>query len=256
MPHNAYFKPPTTMGGLFVPTPAFIRRLDLDASQSLNGEDGGVWTPRKPIIVGGNGISIGGAGGFSGGIATAARSRAGALVLGDSDWPSFAARSRVVVFPILDDLYADRDVNQLTTTGLLTTYDQGTSGSFKAGAVDLATICFLDMKKFPIGATIDNVVVRFRVGTKPAAVPTLPIAVLTDETYLNDDNGSIPAPGTAAVYYNNGLPQSITITPVNNPTVVPGKTYSIKISDQAHTSNIYHSIAVTFTNILDMRPGL
>lgn len=252
MSHNARIYTQGLLTTKFVPTPRFLRQLDLDTSQSVNGDDGGLWAPTKPIIVGGSGVAISTAGGFTGGVRTGSRAAAGALRLGDNDWPTFAARTRSVVFPIIDDLWAFADVNQETASN---TYDQATPGSFKASSTALFTQNLLDRKKLPVGATIDSVTLRFRVGLKPTAVPgTLPRLYFVSDALVDD--AFLPAPGTAAVYYNDGLPQSLQIIPVNNVSVVAGQNYVAQIVDGSLTSNIFHSITIAFSNIVDMRPGL
>ena len=44
-----------------VPTPSLIHNWDQTSSESIDGDNGGTWTPAKPIIVGGSGIALSGA---------------------------------------------------------------------------------------------------------------------------------------------------------------------------------------------------
>lgn len=235
-----------------VPTPALLRRLDKVASQGVNGDEGGLWAPKTPIVIGGAGVSVGSAGGFTGGIATTPRAAPGALILGDSDWPKFSAgRTRTVLFPVEDVFSAGVDYNSAP----LQTYTQGVPGAFGQSATSLTFAVPLDIKKFPIGATIASVTMRFSVGTRPTAVPgSLPDIFLLSNA-LSDD-AFLPTPANVDAYFNAGRPQDLQVVPVNNTTVVAGSPYWVVLFDPTLTSNRFHSIAIAFTNILDMRPGL
>ena len=113
----------------------------------------------------------------------------------------------------------------------------------------------LDLKRFPVGATIASLELRFRVGKKPATVPTsLPSFYFASQAA--SEHQFLPTPANVAAYFNDGLPQSITLNPVTLTTVLPNVDYVFQISDGSATDNTYHSLAITFTNILDMRPGL
>lgn len=233
----------------FVPTPSFLRRLDQAASESLNGDGGGLWSPSAPIIIGGAGAALSSLGGFTGGIATGQRSLPGALLLGDGDYPTFSTpRTRTVVFPICDFLNTFVDANNATSI-----YDQSTSGALLSTGSNCLLNVRLDSKRFPVGATIASVTLRFTVGAKPAAVPgTLQEIQFFSE--LVHDDATLTAANVDA-YFNAGRPQNLQVVPVNNATVTAGHCYYLLISDQTNTLCRFHSIAIAFTNLVDMRPG-
>lgn len=255
MAHNRLPYRPALLGARFVPTPQMLRKLFTVAAESINGDEGGLWAPETPIIIGGSGVTISDKGGFTGGLATGRTAPPGALVLGDNDWPTFSAnRTRSVVFPLADTRFAYLDTTQSTDPS---EFDHSVPGSVVAGTgPTFQAVWPLDVRKFPVGATIASVVLRWRVRDKPTAVPgSLPTLSFISIPAALTDTQALPAPGTVAAYYNDGLPQSLTLTPVNNATVGTGQTYFAVISDGSNNVNIYHSIVVSFTGIANMRPG-
>src|SRR3954471_23796930 len=110
--HNDRLYRGVPFGNPTVPSPALLRRLDEIAAQGINGDEGGLWTPSTKLVIGGSGVQISNAGGFTGGVATGSRAPARALVLGDSDWPTYSTpRTRTVLFHIQDVYAANADYN-------------------------------------------------------------------------------------------------------------------------------------------------
>lgn len=256
MSHNKkIITPGGTVFLTLVLTPAVLRELDETASESIDGDNGGTWNPTSPIIIGGAGVNLPSLGVFGGGLTTGSNAPAGSLILGDSDYPTFSvARTRNVLFHIGDVLGEHLDANLLTTMGM---YDQSVPGSFRYNGTSTHNDIYLpfDITKFPPGATISSVTARFRVGARPSSVPgTLPL--ISFGSIAGVDTASLAAPGTVDVYYNNGLPQNLQVVPATNSVAIAGRPYYLNIEDMANTGNIYHSVIVEFTNILDMRPGL
>jgi hypothetical protein len=231
-------------------TPGFVRHLDKDSSQSINGDEGGVWTPDKPIVIGGAGVLIEDAGGFAGGVTTGTSRGAtgGALVLGDDDWPEHAARTRTVLFPVVDRLGARLDYTDWVTSV--------EPGALKLGAVSgISLVIDIDGRRLPAGATIASVTLRFSVGDKPTAVPgSLPTLQL--KTGALTDSATLPTPATVDDYFADGRPQSLVVVPVNIPTVVAGEPLQVWYLDSSMTRNVLHSLAFELSGITDMRPGL
>ncbi len=111
--HNDAIAP----GGIWtdesVPTASRLDKLDQRASESLNGTDGGTWSPDKPIYIGGSGVAVRGDGsGFFGEVRTG-RGAVG-LVLGNNDYPVFTTpRTRKYTIPASVSLSPDHTFKYL-----------------------------------------------------------------------------------------------------------------------------------------------
>lgn len=120
MPHNDYsfrdvFGSPN---GPIVPTPGILRRLDQQASQSLNGDAGGTWSPFNPIIIGGAGLQANNYWRVRGGVQTGPRAASGgSIIIGNGAWPAYtdpggtslSPRTFTRVLP-LRDFYVSQDL--------------------------------------------------------------------------------------------------------------------------------------------------
>lgn len=259
--HNIRFFDPLLLSPKFVPEPSIFKCFDQLASEGINWDEGGLWEPETPIIIGGSGVTIANTGGFTGGVKTGARAPDGAMLLADNDWPRFSSpRTRTVLFPIGDYANSDRDRNEPTvgTSFIESAYDQSVPGSVKANTNDQADLLIvLDPKKFIPDATIVSVTVRFSVGIKPASIPaSLPNILFSDAISLVDDSAVLPTPANVNAYYNGGLPQDFVLPIVNNATVTVGKNYFINLNDRSATRNVFHSISIAFSNMNELRPGL
>lgn len=175
MPHNDYVFLADQVSGISVPTPDQLRNLDLLASQSIDGDNGGIYTPANRIIIGGAGVSL--PGGQIVGVATGPNAKAGgALILGDNDYPSFtAARTRTTVFA-LRDFFSGYDFATVGATGYM--YDESVPGSLQFTGAPGSTgdaLVPLPSHRFQPGGTLSTFKLTLQVGFKPAAVPnTMP----------------------------------------------------------------------------------
>lgn len=58
MAHNDFINPSGTWAPLSLLSPAQMAKLDLRQYQTVNGDSGGVWAPRTPITIGGQGVFV------------------------------------------------------------------------------------------------------------------------------------------------------------------------------------------------------
>lgn len=156
-----------------VPSPSALRLLDQQASESLNGDAGGTWSPASPIVIGtaaanALAVSIDTYGEFTGGITTGYASAG--LTLGDNDYPVLVTpRSYTFTIPVRD-LYT-RIENAFTTVK----YDESIPGTTQMLVKDGTAgrlIMQIPSFRFPTGATISQIDLSFRTGFKPTAIPT------------------------------------------------------------------------------------
>lgn len=254
MSHNERFYRPSILSPMWVPSPYQIRNLDQQTSESVDGDHGGLWNPFSQIAIGGAGVNLSTAGGFTGGVTTKKYASGGALRLGNNDYPVHVTpKTRKIYFPIRDTFYSGLDVNVAPSGG---SYDQSIPGVFQHTATPqfLITSMALLTRFFPIGVTISEVRLRFKVGTKPASVPaSLPSFIFA--TQSTSEQKFLPTPGTVAAYYNAGLPQDIVLVPATL-TTVTNADYFFQLSDNSGTLNTYISLSVTISNIVNMLPGL
>lgn len=254
MAHNDRFFRPSILAPTWVPTPHQVRILDQQTSESVNGDAGGTWNSTNPVIIGGAGVQIADAGGFTGGVTTKKYAPDGALLLGDNDYPvHLAPKTRTVLFPIRDSYFAFTDISKFPQEA----YDQSVPGAFRSAYTPqyFLTNQILENRYFPMGATISELRLRFAVGVKPAAVPVnLPRFYFS--TSAASENVFLPLPPSVNAYYNDGLPQDIVMVPAVI-TTVTAEDYYFSISQfTPGEMSVFYSVAITFTNIVDMRPGL
>jgi len=160
MPHNDYVMPSGKWAT--VVSPQMLARLDASAAESINGDEGGLWSPKTPIAIGGAGVALTSGGSkLSGGVRT---SRGGRLVLPSSTYPSFAMpRSREVTLSLRSMRATDEPES-----------DGKNDYAGKLGALVLkGTVAGLVIPSSVLhqGATLASIRLRFRVGLAPASVP-------------------------------------------------------------------------------------
>lgn len=98
--HNTYARRPALWSDYSVPTARDLGVWDTWQYRALNGDDGGTWDPKTPIIIGGAGVLLSGAGQqLVGGVTTATGGR---LQHGSDDYVELgAARTRTEVLGLL-----------------------------------------------------------------------------------------------------------------------------------------------------------
>lgn len=193
MPHN---KNPIDRGTVVdgsVPTSSGVRSLDQQASESLNGDEGGIWAPSAPIIIGGSGVSIDDYGEF--GVVTTGKNAVG-LVLGDNDFPMLTtSRSRTILVPIRDTF--TRVESPIGAGSGISSYDEGNPGVTQSLTSGLGQRLVVPLPSYRLvnGATIDSVMLTFKIGTKPVTLPTqflgfrvvrIPLSGIYTNTATND----------------------------------------------------------------------
>jgi hypothetical protein len=99
MSHNVFSRRPNLWTSATVINARDLSLWDLNQFKGVDGDNGGTWTPKMPIGIGGAGVQLSDNSFLSGGFQTALGGRA---VLGASDFPIFSAssRTRTVRFPL------------------------------------------------------------------------------------------------------------------------------------------------------------
>lgn len=250
-----------------VPTARDMRALDLAASKTIDGDNGGTWAPTKPIIVGGAGLKLnagafGNANSIEGGVVT---SSGGRLVLADNDFPLVSpSRTRSIVVPLQTMRFDEVNAYQVEiAAGALggITFPYGSTGGFFP---QLA----IPSRSFHRGATLLSASLSFRVGFRHSTVPaTMPAFRLTrtertrntltgGEDFLAAGFKALAVPGTADLYYAGGNAQTITMTCDQNNTALDPATYTYLLlirPEPTGLNDIFHSLTLNFSAIADLR---
>ncbi len=269
----------------FVLTPAALRKLDQFSSELVNGDEGGEWSPAKPLVIGPHGtptIILDTAGSvLSGDVETVKGNsldsslEAPGLVLQGGAVPTFATpRSRSVSVGF--SAFVERSLSATTATdfpfyeldpvtlGAKSIVDNG----FGFGnIVDYVLSVPLPFRAQHRGATIDSVDFRMIVGGRIYALPgTMPryriIRVTGDTTVLLHSNaGGYDASGwfvdpaaTIGDYLNNGQPRTLSFVPdQNNAALDPSTGFYVVQARLATLGSIMLSATVNLSAIADMQ---
>lgn len=230
MAHNVKVWPAGLTDGVSKIPHGDLESIDTNQSKSVNGDDGGTWSPAAPVIVTGQGIWP---------------------TLTAAQWPNFLADAgskrtfirRAALTP----------VSRLFVGGLIT------SGAIVQGQA-AGTVC-TTLLQLPHNATLTQVKAYIAVASShlPAGFPTMSIqrlnastGVLTDTCNAADPIGFSPVPGTAAAWFAGGAIQSWTYT-CNQKNVVDRTLYHflLGIVDESGAGslpgNLYYGYEATFT---------
>lgn len=246
----------------FAPTPAILRKLDQFSSELVNGEEGGSWSPRAPIVIGPSGsptITLNGATNLlSGDVETVKGNRLDTsldatpgLVLTGGAVPTLASpltrsvavpftgwrESYVVAGFVLGNLASGLAGYELDPIALcptaLSTIDLYVYGNKIIVSVPLP---FRAMHR---NATITSVAVRVRIAGQLRSLPTLMPSIRVvrvrgnTQVALHSNGGGYDADGwlvdtsaTVSAYTNSGEAKTYTYTPNQNNTAIdPSQDY-------------------------------
>lgn len=204
MSHNDFVMPSGVWANEHVPGASDYYRWDVSQSKLINGDTGGSWAPARPIIIGGAGAQFTSPGtGFTGGVRT---QTGGRLTLGAYDIIQLVPpRPRKILMDLVasnPQLVAAFLGNLVSPSGhnykyLRDAYFPLSPVGPQAGLVPLDLLPSsptnpVSSLNIPIpgeylhhGAGLSRVQLRFRVLSRPAALPTSPmsIAVVSDQGY-------------------------------------------------------------------------
>ncbi len=102
MSHNAFARPQALWSGISVPNARDLSIWDTYQFKGLNGDAGGTYAPATPIILGGSGLALSGAGNSI--QATTRTMQGGRLQLGSNDYVQLDARTRTEVMGLVGAL--------------------------------------------------------------------------------------------------------------------------------------------------------
>jgi hypothetical protein len=100
--HNAFARPQALWSGISVPTARDLSIWDAYQYKGLNGDAGGIYAPTTPIIIGGAGLVLSGAGNVI--EANTQTLSGGRLQLGSNDYVQLNARTRTEVIGLVGAL--------------------------------------------------------------------------------------------------------------------------------------------------------
>jgi hypothetical protein len=195
-------------------------------------------------------------GSAAGAIATTAQ---GGIELGGgaNDFPTFSAtRSRVVLVSIADS-------PQIVGS---TTIVVGTGGVENTSSASSPSSFWLPVThRMHNGATLDHVVITFKVGLShtgvPANMPTITVQRVDGSgniSNLKSTAGQMGSPATGALWYASGAAQNYSyVCDQNNVIDTANYTYNVFILDEyganAMNDNLWISATIVFTTIPDMK---
>lgn len=210
MPRRDYVFPFDAWADSTVVDPTKFKRLAVAGAAKFDSANGGAFALVNPLVLGGAGFVAAAGSVLSGGVTTGKKSfdpTAGALVLGDSDYPTHASPAvRTCTFPIRDVL--SRDEITIPSGHYDDALFPGWTIVALAGTSDL--VIPLDSRRFPPGAVLAGVTLHFRVGVLPAATIstiTLPKFNLVGRNITDTGDGLAVAyapPWAASTLYKAG----------------------------------------------------
>jgi hypothetical protein len=268
--HNDFVRPSGQWLSVLVPTKRDLRELDDRAARSVNGDGGGAWSPKSPVIIGGSGLLSTAAGtSYEGGVETRSGGR---IICGTNDVPIFATTRTKQAVVHLAELRITRTDSDASPNGGLWKWAVSddpmgwrVATATASGAVTRAQLP-LPQLAFHSGGTLSTAKLVFRVGAQHAALPTIyPRFKLvrmaashdTVSSLLSTGFATLSTPASLDAYFANGAAQEIVMTcDQNNVIARAGFTYALQIEDavQGLAGNIYHSLVLNFTAIGDARP--
>jgi hypothetical protein len=172
MPHNDHAAMAGQYPAAFVPTPAFLRRLDQAASESIDGDNGGAWAPSSPVIIGGAGASLTANGSLSG-VRTGKRAaNGGGIILTTAYVTISPARARTTAVALRDFLLRHDDETESAAGVPARPYSESGPSIVGVSATFTGFACRIPSFRIHNGYAPTRVTLRMRVGTRPAVVPT------------------------------------------------------------------------------------
>ena len=167
MGHNDHAAMAGQYPAAFVPTPAFLRRLDQAASESIDGDNGGSWAPASPLVIGGAGVSLTANGSLSG-VRTGKRAaNGGGIVLTTAYVTISPARPRTTVVALRDYLRRHDDETEIARP-----YAESGPSIVGVNASFTGFACRVPSTRIHHGYIPTKVTLRMRVGARPTTVPT------------------------------------------------------------------------------------
>lgn len=267
----------------FVPSPAFLRKLDQFSSELVNGDEGGSWEPEDPIVLGpvgattmtfssGNSLLSGDVETVKGNADDETVNQAGLILTGGAAPIFETSRTRDIVVPLGIHIEALSGSAQNNPRFEIDPLTLGARRIISNNTSDILTVP-LPIRAQHSGATIASVDFRFQVASQRSALPsTMPrvrVARLTGGTIAPlqsstsspyDANGwYVDQAGTASAYFNNGQTRTLTYTCNQNNASLDqsNKLWMVQIRDEGggnnFVGNIFLSAVVHLTSIADFR---
>ena len=167
MAHNDFVFPASQWAATTVPTPDLLRHLDQRSFEGVNGDAGGVYAPKKPIVIGGSGLQLPNVTHTHAmaGLATGRSAAAGGAIILATQYPGLIPpRQRNTVQFLRDFAGMGESGNQLdgVVPGAVTL--AGNNANSYLAAV-------IHPRRLHDGATLNRITLRMKVGGVPAAFP-------------------------------------------------------------------------------------
>lgn len=161
-----------------VPGASDGQRFDQAQAESVNGDNGGTYTPAGPIVVGGSGISVTGAAAFTGGVLTTTGGRIRAYLA----YPSVNTRSRAAFVPIVEcglrvDVTTGSGGSQREDTFLSAAITGAGVYGISFSSTTAAGIITIPRRYMHHGARLASVKLNFAIQTQPASVPSPAVSI-------------------------------------------------------------------------------
>jgi hypothetical protein len=172
--HFDFTRPSGQWYGELVPSPADYQSLDAKQSKSIEAENGGgIYSPRKPIIIGGQGMTITNAASYAvGGVSTATGGRINTA--GGTDLPVLNDRTRTITMPAVCSRVkvASGGASQLEEK-YFRPLDSPFMGIAFGPLIPVEVAFPIGRRYLHNGATLQSVGMTFAIGQRPAAVPNV-----------------------------------------------------------------------------------
>lgn len=247
MAHNDFLRPYNLILPTTVLTGGDFEFADTMSVEGLQGDNGGTYSPKNSIGVGGAGFLFNECS-IQGGVRTGGGGR---LILGDSDTPVFPARTRTTVL---------RLARKYTTGRFIATPD----GMLAEIAGDTSLIIVpIPPRYLQQGATLNSITWAMRVGQPHGSISGMNFPAIQIGRQTVGGTGS--ALGAAAfsapdgdTWYDSGAVQTLTCACTTNNTIdLETYSYFAEFGDENSTGSMAGNLFISFTmamsNIVDMR---
>lgn len=196
-----YVRPGGVWGNDLAPGAGDYQRLDVTQSKAVNGDDGGTYAPASPIVIGGQGISVGAGSTCTGGVRT---KTAGRVSMAQGVPRFSAARGRTILVPVIGNTYSFPAGVSPGIPAPATISDTG-SGILGASTGNLQIQ--IPRRYLHVGARLATISLVYVCTKRPSALPASSMVMVpaaTDDTTGGPTSTPGPNPLFSAATWTSG----------------------------------------------------
>jgi hypothetical protein len=177
MAHLDFVRPSGQWKKEMVPGAGDYYRYDVNQSKGIDGDHGGSYAPKSPIIVGGAGVQLTTASSIVGGVTTKTGGRA-VIGAADNTFPTLGpgtGRTRTIQIPIMASVFVDPNGGGGSFTRVFN--DASGCGIMGTGVGTYPLYFEIPPRYLHSGARLATLGINFRVTQRPSALPSTPFSL-------------------------------------------------------------------------------